>query len=132
MGKQQKYSAEFKKTVILEMVENGLSLRKVTRKYFGAKNRREEDIYKTRPRAWLKKYREEGERWFYEEPNKHKMTKKERKPRKPSTIPIENDLEAENRRLNELVEYLQMENDYLKKLDALVRAEEQKKSKKRK
>ena len=42
------------------------------------------------------------------------------------------DLIAENQRLKERLEYLEMENEYLKKLDALVRAEEQQNSKKRK
>ena len=41
---------------------------------------------------------------------------------------VEQDLIAENQRLKEQLEYLQMENDYLKKLDALVREEEQRKN----
>ena len=45
---------------------------------------------------------------------------------------IENDLIAENQRLKERLEYLEMENEYLKKLDALVRAEEQQNGKKHK
>ena len=47
--------------------------------------------------------------------------------KKPLDKEIENDLIAENQRLKERLEYLEMENEYLKKLDALIRAEEQKK-----
>ena len=52
--------------------------------------------------------------------------------KKPLDKCIENDLIAENQRLKERLEYLEMENEYLKKLDALVRAEEQRNGKKRK
>ena len=43
---------------------------------------------------------------------------------------IKDDLIAEYQRLKEENLYLRAENDYLKKLDALIRAEEQKKKKK--
>ncbi len=50
------------------------------------------------------------------------------RPRKePRSTEIENDLIAENQRLKERNEWLEMENEYLKKLDALIQAEEQKK-----
>ena len=52
--------------------------------------------------------------------------------KKPLDKEIENDLIAENQRLRERLEYVEAENEYLKKLDALVRAEEQKNGKKRK
>ena len=39
--------------------------------------------------------------------------------------PAEEDLIAENQRLRERNEYLEMELEYLKKLDALIRAEEE-------
>ena len=52
--------------------------------------------------------------------------------KKPLDKEIENDLIAENQRLRERLEYVEAENEYLKKLDALVRAEEQKSGKKRK
>ena len=45
---------------------------------------------------------------------------------------VEEDLIAENQRLKEELEYAQIEIEYLKKLDALVRAEERKNGKKRK
>ena len=132
-GTHKKYSPEFKISVILDILENGLSFRKVTRKYFGATNRRDEENHKAQPKAWLKIYLEEGEAGFYKEPKRGRMKKKPKDiiDIKPSTIPIEGDLEAENKRLNELVEYLQMENDYLKKLRALVQKESQQKNKRR-
>ena len=50
--------------------------------------------------------------------------------KKPLDKVIENDLIAENQRLKERNQYLEAELEYLKKLDALVRAEEQKNGKK--
>jgi hypothetical protein len=58
--------------------------------------------------------------------------KKGRPRKKPLDKKIENDLIAENQQLKERLEYLEMENEYLKKLDALVRAEAQQNGKKRK
>ena len=52
--------------------------------------------------------------------------------KKPLDKEIKKDLVAENQRLKERLEYLEMENEYLKKLDALVRLEEQQDGKKRK
>ena len=45
---------------------------------------------------------------------------------------VKEDLVAENQRLKEELEYAQIEIEYLKKLDALVRAEERKNGKKQK
>jgi hypothetical protein len=58
--------------------------------------------------------------------------KKGRPRKKPLNKEVENDLIAENQRLKEQLEYAQMENEYLKKLDALVRAREQQNEKKHK
>ena len=52
--------------------------------------------------------------------------------KKPLDKEIKKDLIAENQRLKERLEYLEMENEYLKKLDALVRLEEQQNDKNRK
>ena len=55
------------------------------------------------------------------------------RPRKqPLEKSAEEDLIAENQRLKERVQYLEAENEYIKKLSALVYAEEQKSGKKRK
>ena len=76
--KQKKYSVEFKKSVILDMLNNNLGYRETVRKYWDTKSRAEESHYR------------------------------------------------------EELEYAQIEIEYLKKLDALVRAEERKNGKKRK
>lgn len=55
---------------------------------------------------------------------------KGRPQKKPLEKEIENDLIAENQRLKERLQYIEAELAYLKKLDALVRAEEQKNGKK--
>ncbi len=53
------------------------------------------------------------------------------RPRKePLDQEIENDLIAENQRLKERLQYVEAELEYLKKLDALVRAEEERNGKK--
>ena len=44
---------------------------------------------------------------------------------------VEEDLIAENQHLRQQLQYVQMENDYLKKLSALVLAEERKNGKRR-
>ena len=45
---------------------------------------------------------------------------------------VEEDLIAENQKLKERIQYLEAETEYIKKLSALVYAEEQKSGKKRK
>lgn len=52
--------------------------------------------------------------------------------KKPLDKEIKKDLVLENQRLKERLEYLEMENEYLKKLDALVRLEDQQNDKKQK
>jgi hypothetical protein len=59
-------------------------------------------------------------------------SKKGRPRKKPLDKEVENDLIAENQRLKEQLEYAQMEIEYLKKLDALVRAEAKQSGKKHK
>ena len=79
---------------------------------------------------WERIYLEEGAAGLITERRGRKSTGIPRK--KPLDKEIENDLIAENQRLKERLEYLEMENEYLKKLDALVRAEEQQNGKKHK
>ena len=50
--------------------------------------------------------------------------------KKPLDQEIEHDLIAENQRLKERLQYVEKELEYLKKLDALVRAEEERNGKK--
>ena len=126
-----KYSPEFKLSVILDMRENGLGYGEVVRKYSGVDTYKESDNHRSQVRLWERIYLEEGAAGLAVE-RRGRCTKmdnlnKGRPRKKPLDKDIENDLIAENQRLKERLEYLEMENEYLKKLDALIRAEEQKK-----
>ena len=109
------------------MRKNGLSYRETVRKYWGAKTRSEEDNYKSRVKAWERIYLSEGEAGFMTE---RRGQSAKGRPKKSLSSETEEDLIAENQRLKEELEYTQMELEYLKKLDALVRAEEQRNGKK--
>ena len=124
-AKNKIYSAEFKKAVIMDMRENHLSYRETARKYWAGER---EDNYKNRLKAWERIYLTEGAVGFIVERRGRKSTGRPRK--KPLDKEIENDLVAENQRLKEQLEYAQMEIEYIKKLSALVLAEEQKNGKK--
>ena len=118
-----KYSPEFKLSVILDMRENGLNYHEVVRKYNLG------DVRIGGPRnnvkRWERIYLDEGAEGFMVE--RRGRGSKGRPRKKPLPTEVENDLISENQRLKERLEYLEMENEYLKKLDALIRAEEQKK-----
>ena len=118
-----KYSPEFKLSVILDMRENGLNYHEVVRKYNLG------DVRIGGPRnnvkRWERIYLEEGAEGIMVE--RRGRGSKGRPRKKPLPTEVENDLISENQRLKERLEYLEMENEYLKKLDALIRAEEQKK-----
>ena len=123
-----KYSAEFKIAVIMDMRENHLSYSQTVRKY-GLGNLQSGGARYMLHR-WERIYLEEGAAGLMTERRGRKSTGIPRK--KPLDKEIENDLIAENQRLKERLEYLEMENEYLKKIDALVRAEEQQNGKKHK
>ena len=125
--KNKKYSPEFKVRVIMDMRENHLSYRETARKYWAGER---EDNYKNQLKKWERIYLEEGAAGLMIERHGRKSTGRPRK--EPPDKEIENDLIAENQRLRERLEYVEAENEYLKKLDALVRAEEQKSGKKHK
>lgn len=120
-----KYSPEFKISVIMDMRENHLSYREAARKYWAGER---EDNYKNRLKEWERVYLTEGAVGFMVERRGRKSTGRPSK--KPLDKEIENDLIAENQRLKERNEYLEMEIEYIKKLSALVLAEEQKNGKK--
>ena len=122
-----KYSPEFKKAVIMDMRENHLSYRETARKYNIGSN---ESQGKDRLRGWERIYLEEGAAGLMAERRGRKSTGRPRK--QPLNKSMEEDLIAENQRLKERIEYLEAENEYIKKLSALVYAEEQKSGKKRK
>ena len=126
--KNKKYSAEFKVRVIMDMHEHGLSYHETVRKYWQAKTRAEESNHMKTVKLWERIYLEEGAAGLMEE---RRGRKSKGRPRKEQSLTaIENDLIAENQRLKERLEWLEMENEYLKKLDALIRAEEEKNGKK--
>lgn len=130
MRKNTKYSSEFKIAVIIDMRENHLAYRETVRKHWGTKSRSEEDLYVKTVKKWERIYLEEGTAGFMVE--RRGRGSKGRPRKKPLDKEVENDLIAENQRLKEQLEYAQMEIEYLKKLDALVRAREQQNGKKRK
>ena len=135
-SKFKKYSPEFKISVILDMREHNLGYSETVRKYWGANSSAESDIHRTQLKLWERIYLEEGEAGFYIE--RRGRTRKVDNPNKgrprknPLDKKVKEDLIAENQRLKEEIQYLQAEMEYLKKLDTLVRAEEQKNGKKRK
>ena len=101
------------------MREHHLSYRETARKYLCEKGK--ESLYKGRIKDWERIYLEEGESGFMVE----RRGRKGGRPKKKLDKSVEEDLIAENQRLK-------MELEYLKKLSALVLAEEQKSGKKRK
>lgn len=135
-GTNKKYSPEFKLSVILDMRNNNLGYRETVRKYWKTNNREEECNHRSQLKLWERIYLEEGAAGLSVErrgrTKKMDNPKKGRPRKKPLDKAIENDLIAENQRLKERNEWLEMECEYLKKLDALVRAEEQQNGKKRK
>ena len=121
--KNRNYSSEFKICVIMDMREHHLGYRETARKYFDAKTRSEEEQYKGSIKRWERIFLEEGaEGLMKERRGKSYGSKKGRPPKLDKKV--EEDLIAENQRLR-------MEIEYLKKLSALVLAEEQKNGKKR-
>lgn len=130
MGKKQKhkkYSPEMKKSVILDMREHYLSHRETVRKHWGTKTRAEEEKYLTTLRKWERIYITEGiEELMKERRGRRKNSEEERKAiMSDETEKTKEELIVENRRLR-------MEIEYIKKLSALVLAEERKSGKKRK
>lgn len=123
-----KYSAEHKITVIMDMRENGMSYGETVRKYWGTKTKAEEDNHRSQVKAWERIYLSEGGSGFMVE--RRGRGSKGRPRKKPLPPEAEGDLLDEVQRLRERNEYLEMENEYLKKLEALVRAEEQRSGKK--
>lgn len=122
--KQKKYSAEFKICVIMDMREHRLSYCETVRKY---------ELGSTKSGAaigllqrWERIFLEEGAEGLMKERRgiacAASGTRKGRSPKLDKEV--EEDLIAENQRLR-------MEIDYLKKLSALVLAEERKNGKKR-
>ena len=123
--KNKNYSPEFKIRVIMDMREHRLGYKETVRKYWDI-SKGQENNYKNIVKRWERIFLEEGAEGLMKErrgrackasgSNKGRPPKLDRK--------VEEDLIAENQRLR-------MEIEYLKKLSALVLAEEQKNGKKR-
>ena len=120
--KQKKYSAEFKIGVIMDMREHRLSYHETVRKYELGNDK--QGGARLMLQRWERIYWEEGAEGLMKERRGRNNTNGKRG-RSPKLEPkVEEDLIAENQRLR-------MEIEYLKKLSALVLAEEQKNGKKR-
>ena len=124
--KQKRYSAEFKLSVIMDMRENHLSYYETVRKYWDITKGQEQNYHK-QVQSWERIYLEEGAEGLMKERRGRACsasgTRKGRAPKLDKKV--EEDLIAENQRLR-------MEIEYLKKLSALVLAEERKNGKKQK
>ncbi|MCQ4023399.1 MULTISPECIES: helix-turn-helix domain-containing protein [unclassified Ruminococcus] len=120
--KNKVYSAEFKIGVIMDMREHHLGYRETARKYELRQSGSVVDMLK----RWERIYLEEGAEGLMKERRGRGSANGKRRGRPPKLDKkVEEDLIAENQRLR-------MEIEYLKKLSALVLAEEQKSGKKRK
>ena len=123
--KQKKYSAEFKIGVIMDMREHHLSYHETVRKYEIGNDKT--GGARQMLQRWERIFLEEGAEGLMKERRgracRASGTRKGRPPKLDKKI--EEDLIAENQRLR-------MEIEYLKKLSALVLAEERKNGKKQK
>ena len=121
---QQKYSAEFKIGVIMDMREHRMGYRETVRKYWDV-SKGQEANYKNSVQRWERIYLEEGAEGLMKERRGRACsasgTRKGRPPKLDKKV--EEDLIAENQRLR-------MEIEYLKKLDALVQKRLQEERKK--
>ena len=125
--KNKVYSAEFKIGVIMDMREHRLSYHETARKYWDTHSNSEESHLWSTIKRWERIYLEEGAEGLMKERRGRAChaggTNKGRPPKLDKKV--EEDLIAENQRLR-------MEIDYLKKLSALVLAEERKSGKRQK
>ena len=123
--KSKTYSPEFKISVIMDMREHHLGYCETVRKYWDLTQGQEHN-YHNIVKRWDRIFLEEGAEGLMKERRgracKASGTRKGRPPKLEKKV--EEDLIAEN-------QCLRMEIDYLKKLSALVLAEERKNGKKR-
>ena len=125
-GQQQRiYSAEFKIGVIMDMREHRLSYRETARKYWDV-SKGQEINYVNAVKRWERIFLEEGAEGLMKERRGRACAASGTRKGRPLKLDpkVEEDLIAENQRLR-------MEIEYLKKLSALVLAEEQKSGKRR-
>ena len=121
----RKYSNGFKICVIIDMVRNNLSYRETVRKYWHTGSKEEEDKFRPTLRDWHRKYLEHGEEGI--------MANRGR-PRKTEInydgLSKEDLAKLTKEELIEAYMYQQAKNEYLKKLKALIQAEEARSGKK--
>ncbi len=108
----------------MDMRNNRLGYSETMRKYFPHLKQKNFSFLK----VWERIYLEEGEAGFMVE--RRGRGSKGRPRKKPLDKEVENDLIAENQRLKERLQYAEAELEYIKKLSALVQAEEQTNGKK--
>ena len=119
------YDEKFKKAVILDVTKNHLNYHEVVRKYWNVLTEKDIDRYRTTVRRWVKGYQMNGGINFMPAFNERKLLDENGDRSKPLEEYTREELIAENRRLL-------LENLFLKKLDALIREEEEQKAKWRK
>lgn len=107
------------------MRKNNLGYGEVARKYWNLDSYKESDRHRSQVRLWECIFLEECAEGFMVERRGRKS--KGRPKKKPLPTELQQDIITQLQQLRERNEYLEMENEYLKKLDALIRAEEQKK-----
>ena len=122
--KNKKYSTEFKISVIMDKQEHQLGYKETVRKYWeGSKGH--EDRYRGTVKRWERIFKEDGVEGLMEgkrkKAGKASLTEEVRLPRTDKEIA---EMAAENQRLR-------MEIEYIKKLSALVLADEQRNGKRR-
>ena len=105
--KYRRYPGKFKEEVVKWMLANHASALSAAKK-FGIPNKRQ-------PFNWMKTYKEKGFPGLYEETRGRGSKKGKGSGRPPSFKPKQEET------LEQEVQRLRMENDYLKKLQALVR-----------
>ena len=120
--KFKRYSAEFKLCVIMDMREHNLNYSETVRKYWDISKGQEHNHLK-KIQVWERIFLEEGAEGLMKERRGKSYGSKKGCPPKLEKK-VEEDLIAENQRLR-------MEIEYLKKLSALVLADEQKNGKRR-
>ena len=122
--KQKKYSPEFKISVIMDMREHHLGYRETVRKYWNVTNGQELNYHHTVQR-WERIYLEEGAEGLMKERRGKASAASGKRIGRPPKLDkkVEENLIAENQRLR-------MEIEYIKKLSALVLAEERESGKK--